>query len=59
MDGFVKVNWEAAVENTKKKMSIGVIIRDSKGEVLATLYEPNDHIIAGCKGNGSFKGCKL
>ncbi|XP_062166703.1 uncharacterized protein LOC133872984 [Alnus glutinosa] len=33
MDGFVKVNWDAAVENTKKKMGIGVIIRDSKGEV--------------------------
>jgi hypothetical protein len=59
MDGFVKVNWDAAVENTKKKMGIGVIIRDSKCEVLATLYELKDHIIAGCKGNDNFNGCKL
>jgi len=40
-------------------MGIGVIIRDSKCEVLATLYELKDHIIAGCKGNDNFNGCKL
>jgi N6-adenosine-specific RNA methylase IME4 len=46
MDDFVKVNWSVAVDKTKKKMGIGVIIRNSKGEVLATLGEPKDHIIA-------------
>lgn len=46
MDGFVKVNWDATVETSKKKMGIGVIIRYSKGEVLATLFELKDHIIA-------------
>jgi len=46
MDGFVKVNWDTAVETNKNKMGICVIIRDSKGELLATLSEPKDHIIA-------------
>jgi hypothetical protein len=44
MNGFVKVNWDAAVD--KKKMGIDVINRDSKGKVLATLAEPQDNIIA-------------
>lgn len=30
----------------KKKKGISVIIKDSKGEVLATLSGPKDHIIA-------------
>jgi hypothetical protein len=34
------------VNKTKKKMGIDVIIRDSKGEVLTTLVEPKDHVIA-------------
>jgi hypothetical protein len=34
------------VKTTKKKTSISIIIRDCKHEVLATLSEPNDHIIA-------------
>jgi hypothetical protein len=45
MGGFVKVIWDAAVETTKKKMGIGIIIRDSKGEALATLSEHKDNII--------------
>lgn len=45
MDCFVKINWDAAVDKNKKKMSIDIIIRDNKGEVMATLSEPNDHII--------------
>jgi hypothetical protein len=39
MGGFVKVNWDAAIETTKKKMGIGIII-------LATLSEHKDNIIA-------------
>lgn len=46
MDGFVKINCDAAVETTKKKMGIGVIIRDSKSEALATLSEHKNNIIA-------------
>jgi hypothetical protein len=43
-DEFVSVNWDAVVDKTKKKMGIGVIIRDGKGEVLATLAGPKNHI---------------
>jgi hypothetical protein len=46
LDGFVKVNWDAVVDKNKMKMGTGVIIRDSIGEVLATLSEPKDYIIA-------------
>jgi hypothetical protein len=46
LNGFVKINWDAAVNKTKKKMGIGVIIRDCKGDVRATLAEPKDYIIA-------------
>jgi hypothetical protein len=34
---FVKVNWDAIVDKMSKKMGIGVIVCDSKGEVMATL----------------------
>jgi hypothetical protein len=44
MDEFVSVNWDAIVDKTKKKMVISVINRDGKGEVLATLARPKNHI---------------
>ncbi|XP_059446463.1 uncharacterized protein LOC132178010 [Corylus avellana] len=44
-DDFVKVNWDAAVDKHRRKMGIGVIIRDSMGEVLTTLSAPKDYII--------------
>jgi hypothetical protein len=34
------------MDKTKKKMEISIIIRDNKSEVLATLTEPQDNIIA-------------
>ncbi|XP_059436480.1 uncharacterized protein LOC132169465 [Corylus avellana] len=43
-DDFVKVNWDAAVDKHKRKMGIGVIVRDSMGEVLTTLSAPKDYI---------------
>jgi hypothetical protein len=46
LHGSIKVNWDAAMDRHKMKMCIGVIIRDNMGEVLATLYEPRDYIIA-------------
>jgi hypothetical protein len=46
LNSFVKVNWNAAVYKTIKKMDIGIIIRDCESEVGATLAEPKDHIIA-------------
>jgi hypothetical protein len=39
------VNWDAAIDKKNSKMSIGVIVRDLMGEVLATLSAPKDNII--------------
>ena len=41
---FVKVNWDVVVDKHRRKMGIGVIVRDGMGEVLATLLSPRDHI---------------
>ena len=46
MKSFFKVNWETAVNKNNKMMGIGVIVRYSMREVLATLSEPKDYIIA-------------
>lgn len=43
---FVKVNWDAAVDIAHGKMEIGVVIRNSNGEVLASLAAPKASIIA-------------
>jgi len=43
--GYVKVNCDATVYEAGGKMGIGVIVRDHKGEVLATLLAPQQHII--------------
>ena len=34
-----------AINKSKRKMGIGVIVRDNMGEVLATLSSPKDNII--------------
>lgn len=41
-----RVNWDAAMDKENSKIGIGVIVRDSMGEVLASLSAPKDHIIA-------------
>jgi hypothetical protein len=45
LNGFFKVNWDAAVDTVNNKMGIGGGNRDDKGEVLATLSAPKDYII--------------
>jgi len=45
IEDSIKVNWDAVVGRHKMKMDIRVIIWDCKGEVLATLFAPKDHII--------------
>lgn len=42
---FFKVNWDVDVDKCNKKIGIGVIVRDSMGEVLATPSAPKDYII--------------
>jgi len=44
MDGFVKVNWIAAIDKNKMKMGMSVRVRDSIGEMLAMLLVPKDYI---------------
>jgi ribonuclease HI len=44
--GFVKINWDAAVDSVNRRMGIGVVIRDSNGEVVATVSSPRNHITA-------------
>ena len=41
---FVKVNWDTVVDKYKRKMGIGVIVRDSMGDLLATLSSLKDYI---------------
>ena len=42
-NGFVKINWDSAVDNSKRNMGIGVIVRDGKGVVLVTLVALKDY----------------
>jgi hypothetical protein len=44
LEGFVKVNWDAAVDKDHRKMGNEAIIRDYQGEVLATLSVSKDYI---------------
>lgn len=39
-EGFVKVNWDAAMNSEKKRMGLGVVVRDEEGEVLLSLCNP-------------------
>jgi hypothetical protein len=41
----IKINWNAAMDIHTMKMDIGVVIRDSRDEELATLSESKDYII--------------
>ncbi|GLT53434.1 hypothetical protein SLA2020_267040 [Shorea laevis] len=43
--GFVKINWDAAVDLVNHRMGIGVIARDPTGEVVAMMFAPRSHII--------------
>jgi hypothetical protein len=44
-NGFVKINWDAAMNKGRRKMGIGVVVRDDKGEVFVTLVAPKDYIV--------------
>lgn len=35
----VKANWDAAIDGNEKKVGIGVILRDSAGDILASLCQ--------------------
>ncbi|KAF5472530.1 hypothetical protein F2P56_009241 [Juglans regia] len=38
VEGFIKANWDAAVDEGARRKGIGVIVRDHEGEILASLF---------------------
>lgn len=40
MPGYVKANWEIALDHLHQKMGVGIIIRNEHGEVLASKQIP-------------------
>jgi hypothetical protein len=42
--GVLKANWDAAVDGRRKKIGIGVIVRDHEARVIAMLSETKDFI---------------
>lgn len=42
--GFVKINWDAALGLEKKRMRMGVVVRDEEGEVLVSLCKAREGI---------------
>ncbi|KAF5470698.1 hypothetical protein F2P56_011195 [Juglans regia] len=36
-ENCVKANWDAAIDQRKRRMGVGIVIRDEKGEVLAAI----------------------
>jgi hypothetical protein len=34
--GIIKVNWDAAIDKTKERIGIGIIVQDHEGAVLAS-----------------------
>jgi ribonuclease HI len=45
-EGFVKINWDAAVDSVNCQMGIGIVARNSLGEVVASMFAPKSYIVA-------------
>ncbi|KAF5450457.1 hypothetical protein F2P56_030810 [Juglans regia] len=43
-EGFVKANWDAAVEKKQRRVGLGVLIRDEDGKPLAAVEGQKDNI---------------
>lgn len=43
--GMFKINRDAVIDNSKKLMGVGMIVRDHEGKVLAPLYSLKQFII--------------
>ncbi|XP_042974616.1 uncharacterized protein LOC122306248 [Carya illinoinensis] len=51
--GYYKINWDAAVDHKNQRVGIGVIIRDSDGQVIGTMRKnkflnPDPHLAEAC-----------
>lgn len=44
VEDYVKVNWDAALNEKENRGGIGVVIRDNHGEVLVSLCGPKKNI---------------
>jgi hypothetical protein len=42
--GVTKANWDMAVDDKRKRIGIGVILRDHEGGVLSMMCETMEHI---------------
>jgi hypothetical protein len=42
--GWIKLNWDAAIDSGKQKMRIGIIARDHMGSVLAVVCASRPHV---------------
>ncbi|XP_041004003.1 uncharacterized protein LOC121249357 [Juglans microcarpa x Juglans regia] len=41
---YVKINWDASLDQKRKKMGVGIIIRDETGKVLATMCDQKGYV---------------
>ncbi|XP_059440462.1 uncharacterized protein LOC132172916 [Corylus avellana] len=41
--GLYKSNWDVAVDQGEMRMGVGVIIRDERGQIIATLSQPTEY----------------
>ncbi|KAF5461926.1 hypothetical protein F2P56_017985 [Juglans regia] len=46
MPGLYKLNFDAAVDLKNRRIGIGIVIRDSNGEVMVTVCSRKDHVIS-------------
>ncbi|XP_059437026.1 uncharacterized protein LOC132170149 [Corylus avellana] len=44
-EGYVKINWDAAVDTPRKRMGMGIIAKDHEGKTLATLSSTQRYIM--------------
>ncbi|KAF5450665.1 hypothetical protein F2P56_030995 [Juglans regia] len=41
---YVKVNWDASLDQKKRRMDIGIIVRDEEGKVVATVFNQKENV---------------
>ncbi|XP_042972177.1 uncharacterized protein LOC122304128 [Carya illinoinensis] len=42
--GIVKVNWDASLDQRKKRTGVGIIVRDEEGEALVAVCDQRQHV---------------
>lgn len=44
MEGFYKANWDASLDKVERRMGMGIVVRDHKGTLQATLCATMDFV---------------